>query len=406
MTQLRIIGLWLLVFHGLWADLKSTTGTLIFDANSDGQAEAVLNSNGFGLGTSSPSANLHVVGHAKISGTLCVGGNWTNSSNLNVNGTLGFGIQSVAYADTTGGNIALGQSSMALMDSSSGNINVTMPYAGNVSGFIMAIKKTSALNKVRIFGGGNSIDNYGVLELSSNGMGAVELVSNGSRWNVSKSYSTVQEIGGDNLVGYWGFEEASGNTAFSSSSALNGTYTGSITGLGVSGKIGKAATFNGTNTLLTMGSPAVRPTTEFTFSLWIKPVDVTSTYEMVSDFVWNGGSHYGTMAKVEAQAISIWAGNNTGMDFAKSADFLVSGTWQHLVIICKSGTVSLYQNGQAVAMADTTTKATIVSTGCNLMVGGPTNSFFKGTIDDLRIYNRALTTDEVACLYELGTRSL
>ncbi len=108
-----------------FCDVLSTDGKIRFDTRMDGQAEMTLNSTGLGIGVLLPSSNLHVNGNAIISEQLFVGGS-SGSSNLNVIGTIGYGVQTVSS------NATLGDSSVVLVDSSSDNITLTLPYAGNV----------------------------------------------------------------------------------------------------------------------------------------------------------------------------------------------------------------------------------------------------------------------------------
>ena len=121
------------VVKSISADVRSLDGTINFDVQSDGQTEMSLNTTGLGIGVS-PSANLHVVGNTIVSKKLFVGGS-DGSSNLNINGTLGYGLQTVSA------NATLADYSIVLADSSSDNLVLTLPYAGNASGSQYHIKK-------------------------------------------------------------------------------------------------------------------------------------------------------------------------------------------------------------------------------------------------------------------------
>jgi len=117
-----------------------------------------------------------VKGNSIVSQQLFVGGN-SGSSNVNVNGTIGFGVQTVSS------NAILGDSSVILVDSSSDNITLTLPYAGNVNGRMYFIKKNHASNHVLI-GGDNLIDNSCYYRLNSGNTGGITLCSNGEQWYV------------------------------------------------------------------------------------------------------------------------------------------------------------------------------------------------------------------------------
>lgn len=163
----------------LMADVKSTTGQIKFDTQMDNQAEMTLNETGLGIGVT-PSTNLHVHGNAIVSEQVFIGGS-SGSSNLNVNGTFGFGIQTVSS------NVTLGDYSVVLVNSSSDNIKLTLPYAGNVTNRIYSIKKTSISNSVCIHGNGNKIDDSPFYLLTSGNISSIEVASDGSQWFIMSS---------------------------------------------------------------------------------------------------------------------------------------------------------------------------------------------------------------------------
>jgi len=142
-----------------------------------------LNSTGLGIGTA-PSANLHVNGNAIISEQLFVGGS-SGSSNLNVNGTIGFGVQTVS-SDTT-----LGDQTVIFADSSSDNLTLTLPYAGNVLGRVYTIKKLVSLNNLYVLRSSNDlIDSGDRVELLSGSMGSLSLISSAiNQWSVISNFS-------------------------------------------------------------------------------------------------------------------------------------------------------------------------------------------------------------------------
>ena len=107
-------------------------------------------------------------GNAIISEQLFVGGS-SGSSNLNVNGTIGYGFQTVTSSTTLSGN------SIVLVDSSAGNITLSLPEASSYSGRKYTIKKTSPLNRISIRDGG-FIDNFSDVSLSVNNMGSLSVI--------------------------------------------------------------------------------------------------------------------------------------------------------------------------------------------------------------------------------------
>lgn len=166
--------------------IKGINNQIRFDVEDNASIEMILNTDGLGIGVI-PTANLHVSGNAIVSNSLKVG-TISGSSNLEVGGTVGFGFEAIT-SDAT-----LGDSSLVLVDSASDNIKVTLPYAGNVTGRIYTIKRTSSENRVWLYSD-NLIDSFSSvgLDSSSSSLGSIEIISDGSTW-YSLSRHSIAEL--------------------------------------------------------------------------------------------------------------------------------------------------------------------------------------------------------------------
>lgn len=184
--------LWLAVFiladfEPVSADVKSTTGSILMDVNSDGVQEAVLNTTGFGIGTIAPSANLHVAGNSIVTGAMVIGGN-TNTSGSNIHLSGSMGMTSVTLA----GNTALGENSLVFADTSAGNVWLYLPAPSSVIGRTYMIKKVSNSNKLYINGSSALIDGAGQWTMnnsSSETRPYLNLISSGNAWYILDSLS-------------------------------------------------------------------------------------------------------------------------------------------------------------------------------------------------------------------------
>ncbi len=172
--------------HSIGA-VQSTTGKIHFDVNNDGVSEASLISGSLAVGSNfTPSANLHVQGNALVSDQLSVGGT-SGSSNLNIQGTMGFSFETISD------NTTLSRNSLFFVNTSAGNITVTLPYAGNVLGRIYMIKHIRDSNKVTISPTSGFIDGYDNLEMTSSNTphSFVHLISSSStRWHILEESGT------------------------------------------------------------------------------------------------------------------------------------------------------------------------------------------------------------------------
>jgi len=372
----------------------------------DGLPEMTLNSTGLGILTL-PSSNLHVNGNAIISEQLFVGGS-SGSSNLNVNGTIGYGFQTVSA------NSTLGDSSVVLVDSSSDNIILTLPYAGNVSGRIYNIKKTSLLNSVWISGAGNLIDDTSPIELanSTTTLPSVKVMSNGSQWYVIESKDLSATVASDNLVGWWKMDEASnaGNVVSDSSQANNHGVVNNIASgnIGVTGKFNRALDFDGVNDSVTVpddSSIGDGVQTGLTVSSWFNSAVSLNTTAVTNRILEKGDSYF------------LLQGNGGGGVGTGGMNFLVkrlnsnyvaeinqslnANQWYHIVGTFDGSDIKVYLDG---VLKDTTNVGgPIDDDNLPLRIGSDDGgTYINAHIDDLRIYNRALTSSEIQALYNQG----
>jgi hypothetical protein len=90
-----------------------------------------------------------------------------------------------------------------------------------------------------------------------------------------------------------------------------------------------------------------------------------------------------------------YVGTPSGLTGARMSSTLPSGQWSHLAIVLGSGQVRFYLNGTLVTTVALT--ATISARGNELRIGADANTqqFYKGAIDDVRVYSRAQTQTEI-----------
>ncbi|MGD0538903.1 MAG: LamG-like jellyroll fold domain-containing protein, partial [Verrucomicrobiota bacterium] len=188
----------------------------------------------------------------------------------------------------------------------------------------------------------------------------------------------------------------------------NGTLTNGATF--AAGKVGQAFSFNTNHAGVLVGNPASLQLQDFTIEAWIRrgstafTTDDPTAVQAAANLFCYGSQGYtlgvfpnGTLylSKVDVDAVSAGPG--------------VTDTNFHHVAVTKSGTsVTFYidRSGYPVAAPYTdtfqfTTPAAIGGRGDTL--NGNNNSSFCGTIDELSIYNRALSSNEIAAIYSAGS---
>ncbi len=203
--------------------------------------------------------------------------------------------------------------------------------------------------------------------------------------------------GGNNagLVGLYNFEEASGSTVVDTSGKGN---TGTISGAtrSTQGRFGKALSFDGVNDWVTINdSASLDLTTGMTLEAWVYPtVNMTDWSTALVKENPSHGLAYGLYANSDTSrpAGSIYIGGDKNL---LGGPWLLANTWVHLATTYNGSTQLLYVNGTEVA-SRAQSGSIEVSNGA-LRIGGNSfwGEFFQGRIDDVRVYNRALSATQV-----------
>jgi concanavalin A-like lectin/glucanase superfamily protein len=196
------------------------------------------------------------------------------------------------------------------------------------------------------------------------------------------------------LVAAYGFEENAGPvTADASGNGLTAVLVGAT--WTTQGKYGNALDFDGTTSWVTVvhDAPALKLTTAMTLEAWVKRTAAASQW---TDVVYKGNDNY-FLASSTSTGGRPAAGGIFGTTNATVVGpaALPVGTWVHLATTYNGSNLRLYVNGSQVASINRT--GALATSGFPLQIGG--DSFygqrFTGTIDEVRIYKRALTQAEI-----------
>jgi hypothetical protein len=201
------------------------------------------------------------------------------------------------------------------------------------------------------------------------------------------------------LVGWWMFDETSGTTAKDSSgNANNGTVVGNPKW--VPGKIGGAFEFDGSTYINCGRKASLNPRNQITMSFWFKVKAFTNTWEC---FLAKGDGHY-------RAARSGGTGNATHMgisggNYFDATTVVTDDQWHHWAGIYDGTTARIYLDGKLDGsaiyggqMGD--------SSSYDLYIGEnqqATGRLLHGLLDDVRIYDRALTEQQLLDLINNGT---
>jgi len=212
------------------------------------------------------------------------------------------------------------------------------------------------------------------------------------------------------LVGWWKFNSSSGATATDSSdTANNGTLANMADSDWVAGKsaaFGNCLEFDGTDDYVAIPADAAYPSTDFSLSIWLNQASGHATNTTLIESQ-GYADEVGSFNFYIAGAGSKIAFNliNTRTGTFQFDVTVVDGTWYHAAAVYTASAeeVEIYFDGSSVGTVDVGS-ATIDDWNDNgIWIGRDRGyTYWKGKLDDVRIYNVALTSTNVTKIYGSG----
>jgi hypothetical protein len=210
------------------------------------------------------------------------------------------------------------------------------------------------------------------------------------------------------LVGQW---KMNGNTKDSTPNANDGTNSGAVLAPDRKGTANSAYSFNGTSDYMNMGDVLDMGTNDWTASVWFKTTD--ADYSLIAKSHYSGADNRwyiardatGLLACFDTAAVS----NCTSPGYTADND----GNWHQAVGVWdRDGNLTLYVDGVSRGVLNiSAANGTNVQSSFYLFLGryndGSTGQLphasaliFNGSMDDVRVYNRALSSAEITALYQ------
>lgn len=218
---------------------------------------------------------------------------------------------------------------------------------------------------------------------------------------VNSFTTTTFTANSTDLVAYYSFD----NTFNSYNNTHNlASYTATSPTF-AAGKYGQAASFNGAQTLVNSSLDAVLNNFEFTIAFWEYRLAPTTTYSTSYEFF---ASHYFRALNGTSKAgLAITPNLYTG---EASYGNIETGVWHHYAIVFKpvtnSSSLIIYRDGVLVNSIGAAYGSSLFHFNNKFTVGGGTDGggtinatkYFTGSIDEMYIYNRALSNAEIVNL--------
>jgi Concanavalin A-like lectin/glucanases superfamily/Chitobiase/beta-hexosaminidase C-terminal domain/IPT/TIG domain/Fibronectin type III domain len=223
---------------------------------------------------------------------------------------------------------------------------------------------------------------------------ATDAAGNLSAFSNIASAATGAASGTPGLVAAYDFNAGSGTTVADASgngntgTIMNATWT-------TSGKYGGALSFNGTNAQVLINDAAsLHLTTGVTLEAWVNPSSAPTgwqdvIYKALDNYYLEAGS---TNSNKPGAGVLL---TSSAEPLAYGTAQLAASTWTHLAMTYDGTTLKMYVNG---VLASSTAQSGTITTSTNaLQIGGDTTygQYFKGLIDEVRVYNIALTQAQI-----------
>jgi serine/threonine protein kinase len=215
-----------------------------------------------------------------------------------------------------------------------------------------------------------------------------------------------------NLVGWW---RAGYGANDSSGHGNHGATIGVVEY--TAGKTGKAFSFDGSSQYIDVGdSPSLDPVKAVTVTAWVCPSKLPQNLgapiiKKAGNLTYNEFGYTMEYDTADNESVRFGVYTSAGWRLSPDTPPTPMNVWSFVAGVYDGTNLSIYYNGEPEGSA--AVSGAIIPSPLDLQIGhdpnqadGPPNGpprFFSGSIDDARVYNRALSLDEIRALYREGS---
>ncbi len=337
-----------------------------------------------------PSGNHAYVAHYNVSDVLAIDTN-TNSvvSTIPLGGYIISGLAvnpsgSLVYAAN------FNNSTVQLINTSSNTVADSIPVGSSPYG--LAITPSGS----HVYVANHDSNTVSVIDTTTNTVTATI--------TVGRKPIAVGKLIGPNMctpapadtTSWWGGD----NNALDMVGTNHGTLVNDATY--AAGKVNQAFSFDGTDDYVEMSGNAtgVFGASAFTVDFWMYANNNGSNTYLMGKSDPDGGT--GWDVRLDNNTIQVIGVNGWGFNITSDAS-VTAGAWHHISISATDTQVNLYIDG---VLKGTSARNTISTTTNPFRIGDTSNfggTAFNGFIDEVDVFNRALTGEEIAAIYNTGS---
>jgi hypothetical protein len=213
-----------------------------------------------------------------------------------------------------------------------------------------------------------------------------------------------EEVFPIDLIGYWKLNETEGDIAYNSIGNNHGIISGNPTWQSDEGQIAGALEFDGIDDYISTDFTLNPEDGPFSACAWIKGGAPGQAIISQSDGVGTGETWLGAdMSGGKLMTGLVTSPLGRFVPTPLESEFVITdGQWHHIGFVWDGSYRFLYTDGVEVAKDTMALTQALMSSNGGLYIGTSKDfdaaSFFSGLIDDVRIYDRAMTPEEIEAL--------
>jgi hypothetical protein len=202
------------------------------------------------------------------------------------------------------------------------------------------------------------------------------------------------------LVAWWRLDEGSGMMAFDSSGNGNDARFEGAPEWVEDGKFGKALKFNGSSDYLAAPDSESLDINgdQLSIAAWVNGEDWPAANHIVRKIADTGTSAI-YMIRVQPDTVRVYLSTSAGETIVQGTTVLPTNEWVHLALTYDGTEARIYVNGQLDVSSNVSGEVSESNNELRIGRGEPAG-YFVGMIDDVRLYNHALTESELLSAME------
>jgi len=206
------------------------------------------------------------------------------------------------------------------------------------------------------------------------------------------------------LAGYWRFNQSSGTMAYDESGGGNdGTLYNMAPGSDwITGKAGNGLNFDGIDDYLDCGDGGSLELPQLSIACWVRTTQ-SGNYCQIAGKNRDGStdSYYFALHNMKP---AVFLGGTSDESWHVASSAIIPAQWNHIAFTYDGSQLIIYINGAVDRVVGSVSGAVNANSGQDFWIGSRADISgreFEGTLDEVRIYDRALSGSEISQLFNM-----